>query len=210
MGTASGHAGDLRMVKGVKGFQPQFELAATSFADQEVLEHRQVPVVTARATHGVIGQVAPYANGRDSKRRIRNPLGFGVRRYESTHFVGAVVSADTVTAWVATQRNVERQTRFNADDARNLPATDNRSRERVGRVPHEGQVVDEVERQVMQTIITRGSNVILPSGVWVGDAYKVASSSATIGLVGGVNRTRYSVEHAQAQVPLDLRIQIYL
>src|SRR5207344_34562 len=40
---------NLRMVKGVKGFQPQFEMAAAFFAEHEVFEERQVPVITPRA-----------------------------------------------------------------------------------------------------------------------------------------------------------------
>src|SRR4051812_4529987 len=40
------HALNLRMVKSVKGFQTQFEVAITRFVDQEVLEQRQVPVIT--------------------------------------------------------------------------------------------------------------------------------------------------------------------
>ena len=104
------------MVKRVERFQPQFERAATSFAEDEALEHREVPVVTPRATYPVVGEVTPRSDRWVTKTRGGNgsiydftdPLLFRMWGDDGTGLVGTVVSADTVATLGASQRNVER------------------------------------------------------------------------------------------------------
>ena len=52
------------MVKGVKGLKTQLESTAASFAEDEVLEERQVPVVTPWAVDCIVAEGTPVADGR--------------------------------------------------------------------------------------------------------------------------------------------------
>src|SRR6267154_688999 len=57
---------ELGVIPRIESFDAEFHAAATSFAEYETLEQRQVPVVAPRAAHCVVAQVA---EGTDRWRR---------------------------------------------------------------------------------------------------------------------------------------------
>src|ERR1700761_3350974 len=67
------------MVPGVKGFDAKLEAAATSLAEHEALEQREVPVIAARTAQRVVCGVAPCAPGWICEGCRAEPLAGGVR-----------------------------------------------------------------------------------------------------------------------------------
>jgi len=51
----------LRVVPGVEALCPELYPAATRFAEHELLEQGEIPVVTTRTTDSTIGEIAPSA-----------------------------------------------------------------------------------------------------------------------------------------------------
>ena len=120
---------ELRVVPGVKGFQAQFKTAATSFADHEVLEQGNVPVVAAGPTQSIVAESSPSAGCREGE--LRTCLGSGVeplpdrvRISNGADQVRAVRTADEVAALVVAESDVDGKTGLHGHDARDLPTAE--------------------------------------------------------------------------------------
>lgn len=58
------------MIPRVEGFHAELDTAMVSFAQEKALEHREVPIITARAAKDALAEVTPGTDG-----RIREPGG---------------------------------------------------------------------------------------------------------------------------------------
>jgi len=64
----------LGVVPSIEALGPELKAAAASFTDEEALEQREIPVITARSTECVMSQSAPSPVGRECERRWVEPL----------------------------------------------------------------------------------------------------------------------------------------
>ena len=160
---------ELCVVPNVEELRAELQVASPRFAEYEVLEEGYVPVVSARAPHGVPWCVAPRAW---SWRRIDGsvePLFDGVWIMTCAGPVGTVRGVrDDAGDAVPAQADVHRCSRAHSDDTGDFPSAYHRLRQLVIAVLHEWQVVNEVGKEDIVVVVRRWPEVVLPTRVGVG------------------------------------------
>ena len=80
----------LRVVPNVEELRAELEIGTALFVEYEVLEERNIPVVPAGATNGIVWFVAPGSRGRHGEDRSIEPLLDGVRILHRAIYVWTV------------------------------------------------------------------------------------------------------------------------
>lgn len=60
-GSSLTRSSELRVVPGVEALRPELDTAAARFAEDELLEEREIPVLPTRGADGTIFEIAPSA-----------------------------------------------------------------------------------------------------------------------------------------------------
>ena len=116
---------ELGVVPRVEAFRTQFESAAPSFIDDETLEQRKIPIVTAGTAERVMPRIAPATDGWIRERIGVEPLGNRVRIRDTADPVRAVGGIGQAVATLATrQLRINRQSGSDGHDTGNFPPTD--------------------------------------------------------------------------------------
>jgi hypothetical protein len=129
-------ASKLSMVPDVEGIYAEFKCRSARLADHELLEQRQIPVVSTWAAQGIEGQIAPSPCGWRCEGRDVGPLNpcylsggtqhlrFGIRDCPSQ--VGPVANSSSEQGGdvVAAHCHVERGTTLHRDNSGQRPATE--------------------------------------------------------------------------------------
>src|ERR1700722_3038430 len=197
---------ELRVIPGIEAVRA--ELHVEALGDGEVLEQREIPVVTAGTAQCIETKITVGPKRWCGKGRRVEPRAYSLRIRDRPVYLWPVPGVgNNAGSVVSAYPQIQRSARFHSDNPGQRPSTQSRSHKAVAAVLQERDIVDEINESDLSTIKLRRAVVVAPSHVRVRRVIEVATTAVAGGCI---HRLRNRVADLELQIFSYVSVQVDL